>query len=171
MVVDTAQKFSGANSLHFKSAGGGKVMLLFTKQFPLNDQHGRLMLYMPKKPTTGSHWDIIQSHSPTNHWELGGQNGGFELVVDPPDDGIDSATPFPEGNQWYCIQWNFKNPGDTFVAKLDGVLVKPSPVVGRWKSGTWRDLTVGWEIFGSSAADFWVDDLAFGEQEIPCPAR
>jgi hypothetical protein len=69
VLVDTAQKFSGANSLHFKSAGGGKVMLLFTKQFPINDQHGRLMLYMPKKPTTGSHWDIIQSHSPTNHWE------------------------------------------------------------------------------------------------------
>ena len=172
VVVDTAQKFSGEKSLHFRSSGGGKVMLLFTKQFPFNDQHGRLMIYMPKKPAGNSHWDIVQSHSSANnHWELGGMYGNFELVVDPPDDGIDSPTPFPEGTEWHCIQWNFKNPGDTFVAKLDGQLVKPSPVVGRWRSGMWRDLTVGWQIFGSSTADFWIDDLAFGEQEIACPTK
>jgi hypothetical protein len=43
--------------------------------------------------------------------------------------------------------------------------------MGRWKSGRWTDLTIGWEIFGGSyATEFWIDDLAFGEQEIPCPA-
>jgi hypothetical protein len=173
VLVDATKSFSGGKSLHYKSTGRGKVMLLFTKQFPISDQHGRFMLYMPKKPTTDSHWDILQSDvGATNaHWELGGMYGKFELVVDPPDNGIDSATPFPEGDQWYCIQWNFKHPGDTFVAKVDGQHVKPSPVIGKWKSGIWKNLAVGWQIFGSSDADFYIDDLAFGEQEIPCPTK
>jgi hypothetical protein len=172
-VVDGAQHFSGTKSLHFKSSGGGRVMLKFTKQFPITgQQHGRLMVYMPTKPTTNSHWDMVQSHSSApNHWELGGMYGNFELVVDPPDNGIDSKTPFPSGTAWHCIQWSFQNPAGVYIAKLDGQMVNPSPVMNRWKSGNWTDLTVGWEIFGSGTADFWIDDLAFGEQEIPCPAK
>jgi hypothetical protein len=131
------------------------------------------MIKMPKKPVTQNHWDIIQSHSSAgNHWELGGMYGNFELVVDPPDNGIDSKTAFPEGDAWHCIQWNFKNATTSIMsAKLDGQLVNPSPVMGKWKSGNWTDLTVGYEIFGSGAADFYIDDLAFGETEIACPTK
>lgn len=175
VVVDTAQHFSGTKSLHFRGMGGNsKAQLEFTEQFPIpNSQHGRLMLLMPKKPTTGSHWDIVQSdNSANNQWAWGGQAGVFELVVDPPDNGIDSATQFPEGMKWYCIQWEFKNPGNTYTVKLDGEFVKPTPVTNRmgWISGAWENLLLGWIIFGSSAADFWIDDLAFGDREIACPA-
>jgi hypothetical protein len=97
--------------------------------------------------------------------------GNFELVVDPPDNGIDSPTPLPSGAGWHCIQWNFQHPAGVFIAKIDGQLVRPSPVMSRWRSGRWMDLTVGWEVFGSGTAEYWIDDLAFGEQEIPCPAR
>ena len=174
VTVDTSQHFSGARSLRFniQNQADAQVMLEFTKQFPIDDEYGRLMMYMPRKPTTNSHWDILQSDNIRNeHWELGGQFGNFELVVDPPDNGIDSKTPFPQGMEWHCIQWNFKNPGDTFIAKLDGQDVDPSPVRGRWKSATFKNLTVGFQIFGSSAAEFWIDDLAFGDKEIPCPPK
>jgi hypothetical protein len=29
---------------------------------------------------------------------------------------------------------------------------------------------VGYEVFGSAPIEFWIDDLAFGDQAIPCPA-
>jgi hypothetical protein len=171
VTVDSAQKFSGTKSLHYKTPGA-KVMLTFTKQLPIADLHGRLMVHMPKKPTTQAHWDMIQSRSGNYHWELGGMYGNFELVVDPPDNGIDSPTPFPSGEGWHCIQWNFKSGTNVFSAKLDGELVKPSPVMNRWRTaGPFTNVTIGWEIFGSGAAEFWIDDLAFGEQEIPCPAK
>ena len=150
MVVDGTRKFSGTKSLRYKTAGGGRVMLKFTQQFPIDNQHGRLMVYVPNKIASNNHWDMIQSHSSNpNHWELGGMYGNFELVVDPPDNGIDSKTPFPFGDKWHCIQWNFKHPDGLFVAKLNGQPVDPGPVMGRWKSGRWTDLTIGWEIFGS----------------------
>jgi hypothetical protein len=174
VTVDTTQRFSGTKSLRFRiqNQGNARVMLSFTKQFPIDDEYGRLMIYMPRKPVTQAHWDILQSDNTRNeHWELGGMYGNFELVVDPPDNGIDSKTPFPSGTDWHCIQWNFKNPGDTFIAKLDGQDVDPSPVRGRWKSATFKNLTVGYQIFGSGAVEFWIDDLAFGDKEIPCPVR
>jgi len=173
ITVDTAQKFSGTKSLHVRSTGGATAMLNFTQQFPFNNEFGRLMIFVPTKPNSDNHFDILQSVSATNAaWEAGGQFGNFELVVDPPDNGLDSNTPFPQGNAWHCIQWNFQ--GNIHGTKLDGVFVNMSPAVGRWTNGTgWRNLTVGFQIFGTNppAADFWIDDLAFGEQEIPCPAQ
>jgi hypothetical protein len=38
--------------------------------------------------------------------------------------------------------------------------------------GAWKNLSVGWESYGGSNVDIeiWIDDLAFGDQVIPCPA-
>ena len=39
-----------------------------------------------------------------------------------------------------------------------------------WKAGPWKNLQIGWEVFGGTAApEFWVDDVAFGGKPIPCP--
>jgi len=173
VVVDTAQKFSGTKSLHIHSTGGATAMVSFSQQFPINAEFGRFMVYMPVKITTGNHWDILQSDSGVgDHWEAGGTSGNFELTVDPPDNGLDSATAFPSGAAWHCLQWNFQ--GANYIVKVDGAFVKPTPVVNRWKNGTaWKNLIVGFQIFGGNppTADYWIDDLAFGEQEIPCPTQ
>lgn len=171
VMVDTAQKFSGTKSLHIHSTGGATAMVSFTQQFPLKAEFGRLMVYMPVKLTTGDHWDILQSDSGVgDHWEAGGTSGNFELTVDPPDNGIDSKTAFPSGTAWHCLQWNFQDAN--YIVKVDGAFVNPTPVVNRWNNGTaWKNLIVGFQIFGGNppTADYWIDDLAFGEQEIPCP--
>jgi hypothetical protein len=170
ILVDTAQKFSGTRSLHVQSMGGATAMLRFTQQFPFNAEFGRLMIYMPVKPTVGQHWDILQSQSGVgDQWELGGFSGQFFMAVDPPDNGMRSQTAFPQSNAWHCIQWNFQN--NMFSAKLDGAFVTPTPIVDRWTNGTaWRNLIVGFQIFGATdPVDYWLDDLAFGEQEIRCP--
>jgi hypothetical protein len=187
VVVDTTKAFSGTQSLHFlklAKPADGTPNIRFTKQFPLasNDMHGRAMVYMAQTPQTTSHWNFItSSNSGNTEWSIGGQYGKFELVCDPPDNGLDSKTPFP-GGKWACLQWEFKYPGNdntTFVTKVDGVAVDQGEFTGanskgeKWKAGTWNNLKIGWEIFGDSDIDveFWVDDLAFGEQPIPCPTK
>jgi hypothetical protein len=184
VTVDGAKGYSGTKSLHYKVPKPAKSIanITFNKQFPLanNDLHGRAWVYMNKTPATDSHWNFITSDNPTNQWSIGGQFGKFELVCDPPDNGLDSATPFPDG-KWVCLQWEFKYPGagdTTFVTKVDGVAVDQGEFTGanskgeKWKAGPWSNLALGWEVFGSSDIDveFWVDDLAFGQQEIPCLA-
>ncbi|HET6282250.1 MAG TPA: hypothetical protein VFH73_14895, partial [Polyangia bacterium] len=168
-------------SLHIRAARSGSTELNFTQQFPFNDQHGRLMFFMSKVPSNGSHWDIVHSRNPSTDWEIGGQIGVFELVVDPPDHGLNSKTKFPEG-KWFCLQWQFKygGPGmdNTFLAAVDGVPVEkgmftgPAPNGERWTAGPWRSLNIGWVGYQASNVDIeaWIDDLAFGEQTIPCPA-
>jgi len=185
VVVDTTKAFSGTQSLHFlKVPAPAKQTpnIRFMSQFPLasNDMHGRVMLYMAQTPKTTSHWNFItSSNSGNTEWSIGGQYGNFELVCDPPDNGLDSKTPFP-GGKWACMQWEFKYPGNTnttFVTKVDGVSVDQGEFTGanskgeKWVAGTWNNLKLGWEVFGSSDVDveFWIDDLAFGEQVIPCP--
>jgi hypothetical protein len=187
VVVDTSKAFSGAQSLHFlkmAKPAGGTPNINFTKQFPLatNDMHGRVMVFMAQTPKTTSHWNFItSSNSGGTEWSIGGQYGNFELVCDPPDNGLDSKTPFPDAT-WVCLQWQFKYPGNdntTFVTKVDGVSVDQGEFTGanskgeKWKAGTWNNLKLGWEIFGSSDIDveFWIDDLAIGEQVIACPAK
>lgn len=185
VVVDATKAFSGTQSLHFMKVPKGDDAtpnIEFTKQFPLGtqDMHGRAMVFMAATPQTTSHWNFITSrNSGDTEWSIGGQYGKFELVCDPPDNGLDSKTPFP-GGKWACFQWQFKYPGNddtTFVTKVDGVSVDQGEFTGenskgeKWKAGTWQNLKIGWEIFGNSDIDveFWVDDLAFGEQPIPCP--
>ena len=147
-------------------------MLKFTQQFPIDNQHGRLMLYVPNKIASNNHWDMIQSHSSNpNHWELGGMYGNFELVVDPPDNGIDSKTPVPVRGQVALHPVELQAPGRAVRRpSWTGSRSTRGRSWASWKSGRWQDLTIGWEIFGSYATEFWIDDLAFGEQEIPCPA-
>jgi hypothetical protein len=186
VVVDNTKAFSGTQSLHFvknpKPASGNSPFINFTKQFPLasNDLHGRIMYFMAQTPKTGSHWDFITSRNSGNtEWSIGGQGGVFELVCDPPDNGLDSKTAWPSG-KWVCMQWEFNYPGNpntSFQAKVDGVAVDKGDFTGKnsagdtWVAGTWSNLKFDWEVFGSSDIDveFWIDDLAFGEQTIACP--
>ncbi|HXI55628.1 MAG TPA: hypothetical protein VNO55_06190 [Polyangia bacterium] len=183
MVVDGTKPHSGTKSMHIKLAAptSGGAEITFSQQFPFNDQHGRLMMFMNKVPTTGAHWDVVHSRNQMTDWEIGGQVGVFELVCDPPDHGLNSKTKFPEG-KWFCLQWQFKYGGvaadNTYVAKVDGMAVEKGMFTGpningeRWVAGPWRSLNVGWVGYQSSniPIELWIDDLAFGEQEIPCPA-
>jgi hypothetical protein len=41
-----------------------------------------------------------------------------------------------------------------------------------WKPATFNSMGIGWINFEGGVGgvvDMWIDDLAFGEQEIPCP--
>ena len=183
ITIDGTKARSGTKALHFKV--GGASFVTFTKQFPVNDLYGRLMLFMSSTPGTSNHWDLIRSNSTIvriqgkgpPQWSIGGQFGKFELVCDPPDNGIDSNTPFP-GGKWVCIQWHFgfdpNGNKTTFLAQVDGMPVDKGMFTGPkgtdWQASAWKDLAIGWELFpGGASPEFWVDDLAFGEQPIPCP--
>jgi len=181
MVVDTSKAYSGTKALHITSAKPGSTAFLeFTKQFPLNDFHGRAMFYLTRIPTAEIHWDLIDTVSQNSvHWEIGGMYGKFILVVDPPDHGL-TSNPFPTG-KWFCLQWQFKYGGagvdNTFLAQMDGTALDKGKFTGadaqgqKWNAGVWKTLSIGWTGYGSSDIDLeeWIDDLALGDQPIPCP--
>lgn len=186
IVVDTTKAYSGTKAIHLMTAApGATTMLQFTRQFPFNDLHGRAMFYLTRIPTanpsTAIHWDIVFSYSQNNvQWEVGGMFGKFMFVVDPPDHAITSIA-FPTG-KWFCLQWEFKYGGvgidNTFVAQMDSAVLDKGQFTGvdpggmKWNAGPWRSLNVGWTGYGSSDVDMemWIDDLAFGDQPIACPA-
>jgi hypothetical protein len=182
MVVDTSKAYSGTQALHVTSAKpGSQSFLKFTKQFPMNDFHGRAMFYLARIPTAEIHWDLLDALSQNGqHWEIGGMYGKFILVVDPPDHGLTSNT-FPTG-KWFCLQWQFKYGGagvdNTFLAKMDGSVLDKGQFTGadaegkKWDAGTWQNLSIGWTGYGSSDVDLeeWIDDLAIGDAPIACPS-
>lgn len=181
MMVDSTKPYRGTKSLHIKTAApGSRSMLDFSKQFPFNDFHGRAMVFMTKVNTNQEHWDFFYGYNATNEWELGGQFQGWSLVIDPPDHPVYSKDKIPL-NKWMCIQWNWKFAGagmDTsYTAKVDGKTFDKSTWTGadptgrKWTAGPWTKFSAGWEGYGATDVniEMWIDDLAFGEQEIPCP--
>jgi hypothetical protein len=183
IVVDGTKPYSGTKSLHFNiPKPGPTAQLYFTKQFPMDEFYGRAMMYMTRLPTNDNHWDLLYSYFGQTEWELGGQSGVFELVCDPggnkPELDNSSKTKFPVGN-WVCLQWHFKNgmgAGNTYTVKVDGVAVDKGDFTGnQWPAGTFQNMSFGWTIYNEASSnvdiEFWIDDLAFGQQEITCPAR
>ncbi|HEX3698445.1 MAG TPA: hypothetical protein VH374_23935 [Polyangia bacterium] len=182
VVVDTTKPYDGTKSMHFKlPKPGPTAQLSFTKQFPMDEFFGRAMMYMTRVPGNDNHWDLLYSYFGQTEWELGGQSGVFELVCDPggnkPELDNSSKTKFPVG-KWVCLQWHFKNgmgAGNTYTVKVDGTAVDKGDFTGnQWPAGTFQNMSFGWVTYPSSGSDvdieFWIDDLAFGAQEIACPA-
>jgi hypothetical protein len=119
LIVDTTKAFSGTKAIHIKTAKPGSTsMLVFSKQFPTNDYHGRAMFFVASQPTN-IHWDIAYSYSqnPTEQWEIGGMFQKFMFVVDPPDHALTSIA-FPI-NKWFCLQWENLNVGWTGYGSSD----------------------------------------------------
>jgi hypothetical protein len=180
VTVDTSKAYSGTKSLKI-SKPSPTGQLHFSKQFPVNDLHGRAMFYVDNVPTNGGpHWDLVVAIADNGvNWEIGGMYGKFLLIIDPPDTGVDS-NPFPT-KKWFCLQWQYKYAGagqpNTFVAKMDGVALMNGMFTGKdadgheWNAGPWKNVSIGFTSYGSNVdTDLWVDDIAFGEQEIACPA-
>jgi hypothetical protein len=183
IVVDGSKPYSGKQSLHLRTAKpGSQSFLSFSKQFPMNDFHGRAMFYVTAIPTAGIHWDLIDTTSNNSvHWEIGGMYGKFMFTVDPPDHAVTSIN-FPAG-KWFCLQWEFKYGGqgidNSFLAKMDGSALDKGQFTGadsagkKWDAGPWKNFLIGWTGYGQSDVDIeeWIDDLAFGDQPIACPAK
>jgi hypothetical protein len=203
MMVETTKAYSGAKSAHIhvpKGAGGGTdptAQLTFTKQFPIaaNDVHGRAMVFLTKNPNgTGNpniHWDMVWTSAGNKQYVLGSmyndraKAGAFMPVYQPPDDSIDTSTPWPEA-VWDCIQWEFRYGGaggDLLEIKQNGKVIDLGTAtasgkaisqghVATWAAGAWTNLVFGYVHYSTPTpidVDLWFDDLAFGPQEILCP--
>jgi hypothetical protein len=181
LIVDDTKPYRGSQSIHLTApVGSGSTVMQFNDQFPVNDLYGRAMFFVDSLPTEGHHWDIVYAVSDNGfNWEIGGMFGPFLLIVDPPDEGV-SSDPFPTG-EWFCLQWQFSYAGEgqahTFHAKLNGTTLMNGEFTGMdaeghvWEAGPWDVLRVGWTAYQAHDVDveMWIDDLAFAEQEIPCP--
>ena len=197
LLVDDTKFANGKKSLAIKGPRGsfGAQLVFGAPQLPLpaNDLHGRMMVWITKVPGGGVHWDGVLASGPlasgrNSTYVLGGMYGNFMAVYHPGDCSVDSNTKFPEG-RWACIQWQFKGAKDgTHLLKmmLDGQVVDKGAITtkgpnncaagnngGEWLAPAFQKLTVGWINYQASPipVEMWIDDLAFGESEIPCPAK
>ena len=190
MTVDTSKKYSGAQSLHIQlnnSPDSGHARLQFAAPLlplPSNDIHGRLMIFLDRN--VKNHWDLVTAFASNSindsesvvqdTFGSYGTDGHIESVHQPGDDSVDSTTKFPVG-KWACLQWEFKGtPGMPHVitVKLDGQFIEKGMMLAKsgWKAATWNSMGIGWINFEGGVGgtiNMWIDDLAFGEQEIPCP--
>jgi hypothetical protein len=182
MVVDSTKAFSGKQSayVHLDNPRPDSAAQMTFKGAPLfpalaGDLFARAMVYMTAVPgccstSNGLHWDLSTAKAGGTEYTLGSMYGNFMPVYQPGDDSVDTKTKWPE-QKWTCIQWEFKGTANYLDVKVDGVRAAPGIPVTKWKATLWSEVNVGWINFQQSSipVDMWIDDLAFGSQEIPCP--
>ncbi|HEX3695767.1 MAG TPA: hypothetical protein VH374_10290 [Polyangia bacterium] len=183
MVIDSTKAYSGKNSayIHLNNPKDDSVASQMTFSgaplFPAlaSDIFARAMVYITAVPgccstSNGIHWDLSTAKAGGTEYTLGSMYGNFMPVYQPGDDSVDTKTKWPEA-KWVCIQWEFSGSMNYLDVKVDGVRAAPGIPVTKWKPATWTSINMGWINFQQSTipVDMWIDDLAFGSKEIPCP--
>jgi hypothetical protein len=195
VVIDSAQAYSGKQSLKFSGPRGSfDSRLKFGADFlPVGgtEFHGRFMVYFTDIPNktnggNGCHFDLALASGPGGTYVLGGMYGNFMGVYHPGDCSKDSDQPVPT-KKWACVQWQFSGePGKTHVFRMllngkvmpNGEVTDAGPAncgqtaARRWQPPTeFTSLNFGWVNYQSTPIpiEMWVDDFAFGPKPIPCP--
>ena len=190
ITVDSSKAFSGKQSLHFHMANSPNDALMHLNfagapvfPFANNDIHGRVMLFLTRNPSR--HWDLttafaaatVDDESTGEQFSLSGSSPDNHVmsVHQPGDKSVDSKDLWPL-NKWVCVQWEFAATGTTssIQIKFDGKFIDKgmNASMASWKPPGFKSMFFGWKNFEGGITgnlDFWADDLAFGEQEIPCP--
>jgi hypothetical protein len=147
--------------------------------------YGRLMVFLDRN--VKNHWDLVTAYASDKIQDSEsvvqdtfgsyGSDGHIESVHQPGDDSVDSTTKFPVG-KWACLQWSFTGAAGAatkITVKMDGQYIDKGMSLAKaaWKGATWKSMGIGWINYEggvSGEVNMWLDDIAFGEQEIPCPA-
>jgi hypothetical protein len=183
LAVDETKAFSGARSVRFTHQGAPARMFIELRQpvlpMPGNVVYGRLMYYLTKSPTgTDSHFEIVRGGGPLAgggraQLNTGGENGKVVINYEPGDCTKYSQVPFPE-KRWACYQWRFDGARNDIHEWVDGISADDIPVAPAgqcWRAPMAVDtLHIGWESYHSEQpVELWIDDVAVGDQPIPCP--
>jgi len=191
-VVDGGKAWSGRRSVllrHSGTAHNAIYMSLGARVLPLpsNDLHGRLMLFIAKAPPR-LHWDNVRATGPLAdgkeaQYNLGGESASFLSNYEPHDCYRRTRVPYPQG-RWACLQWQFDGTKNEARLWIDGEPIDDQTVVRsgtgcvhapkttEWVAPAFDTFQVGWLNYQPStiAIEMWIDDVAFGEEPIPCPA-
>lgn len=183
LAVDEMKAFSGARSVRFTHQGAPAQMFIELRQpvlpLPGKVTHGRLMYYITKSPTGQfSHFEIVRGGGPLAtggraQLNTGGENGKVVINYEPGDCTKYSKVDFPE-KRWTCYQWRFDVSTNDIHEWVDGVSADDIPVTIAgtcWRAPTAVDtLHIGWQSYHSEQpVELWIDDVAVGDQPIPCP--
>jgi hypothetical protein len=181
--LDETRAFSGARSVMFSHTGAPAVAFIELRQpvlpLPGHVMHGRLMYYLASGPTGQyTHWEIVRGGGPLAggaraQYNTGGENGKVVVNYEPGDCTKYSKLEFPI-KRWACYQWEFNGPKNEIKLWVDGKPIDDVPVApaGRcWVAPMVFDTVhIGWESYhGGQAVQLWIDDVAVGDQPIPCP--
>ena len=183
LAVDEKKAFSGARSVRFTHQGAPAKAYIELRQpvlpLPGHVMHGRLMFQLTQGPTGQyTHWEIVRGSGPLAsggraQYNTGGENGKFVLNYEPNDCTRYSKIDFPQ-KRWACYQWEFNGPKNEIRMWIDGKPIDdlpPVPAAQCWRAPMVFDTVhIGWQAYhGTQALEIWIDDVAVGDQPIPCP--
>ncbi len=198
VVVDSTRAFSGTKAILISgpppktrgtiARGDGGL------PYASNTIHGRMMVWLTAAPIGGVHWDSIWAigqlpgSAVTAHYRYGGAREKFIAVYDTyakpnPDCNRGSQTKFPV-QRWACLQWQFDGSKNEAHLWMDGKPIDDQTVIRfgngcvhvprttEWLAPVFDTFQVGWLNYQPSAIpiEMWIDDVAFGETPVPCPA-
>jgi hypothetical protein len=184
LAIDETKAWSGSRAVRFTHQGAPAKMFIELRQpvlpMPGNLVYGRLMYYLTKSPSGQySHFEIVRGGGPLAgggraQLNTGAENGKVVLNYEPGDCTKYSQVPFPE-KRWTCYQWRFDGAKNDIHEWVDGVSADDVPVAPAgqcWRAPMAVDtLHVGWQSYhGTQPVELWIDDVAVGDQPIPCPA-
>lgn len=184
LAVDETRAFSGARSVHFTHNGSMEFLMFMNLGKPLLPLptpvvYGRLMYYLAKNPTgTFSHFELVRGGGPlagggTAQLNTGAENGKAFVNYEPGDCSAPApAVPFPE-KEWACYQFAFDGSKNQIIEWVNGKMAAgPTAPKGQcWKWPMAVDAVhIGWSSYHTPVLiDLWIDDVAVGDQPIPCP--
>lgn len=154
--------------INFVAPSGGDL-----PPFPLDDVHGRLNIFVLRRPAVS--WELIRAQDESTQGSAIGVEQDGSLVLWPNGgDTVVSSTKLPEG-KWTCLQWETKRQSDgsaTISLEVDGQPVDLHGGAARHDMA-FGALFVGFEFLAFNdpsrvVGELWLDDIAFGTQPIPC---
>ena len=189
LTVDESKAWSGARSLLAKNSGAADAKTFLELMPPHlpggNVVFGRLMFQLTRGPTgTNAHWEFVRASGVLTgttraQVNLGGEAGKFMYNYEPNDcSAYGRAVALPE-KRWGCFQWQVDGSKDpTGAARneirgwIDGAPVDISVRAGAgcWNVPTLDTIHIGYaQHHPSEPIEVWIDDVAIGDQPIPCP--
>lgn len=173
MAIDNTKAFSGKQSVHITTNGGGaKALMIQTGVFPFtgNNIYGRYMLFYNVMPTTHYHMVILNGSSDTDQMTMGGLEGSKALFnFGPGDNTAVSSTVYPP-TKWDCIQFQFDGPNSTAKMSINGTALTDN-VVTNWQAFTVAKMSMGLLncCDDTPKVDMWIDAVAVDQNPVACP--
>lgn len=187
--------------IQVEAGGGKRAIVNFAQPVlprPGNVLYARAMIFLSRNPRGGTHWNYFSASGvrvdPVNgrvqglEWFWGGHNSGLQAFYSQGDCAYRQGTHvMPEGH-WNCWQWKFdgdeaahngrgwmtiwRDGNPTPVLEMKGIanICGASPA---WLAPNFTGATLGWVHAQDTSfpIEVWIDDVAFGDQMIECPAN
>jgi hypothetical protein len=193
--VRTARHAPRAKALRVHTADNGRAFMVIPVDPPDNSFYGRIRVKVEEFPTAPdwAHYTLVEAYGqgagvvrpvggqyaptvPGVFWGVGSDGG-------PTGDWTSWQESSPSvADRWQCVEWQLDAADNRVQVWIDGDLQEELTVDTETAGGAdvpfvfpdFGEVKVGWQLYqgGTTPAEFdlWLDDVAFGTEQIGCEA-